>query len=606
MAFDQEVRSLKPIIIDMKDLSDSVELYESRPNPAIIGFIYVLLALLASAVIWMTVSKMEVVIKSNGMFRGENKAVEVGCEFTGKVAECNVRDGQLVQKGDMLFSLESIGADDSMEYYQEELENVKDRLEILTAYAKYLDGDEDALDGCAGNQYALEISNRKDLLLANVDAAKPNDSSQTKTYQDNIKVMRETLKGYEEKKTKLEAVIEAIKKQSNPFGEEDAYYASILSSYLSGYVLTASQYDAKLVECSQAITDYDKLLEELEKKRKDEEERISASVAKAETGTRLLAGQGKGSSEGTEEATAKDGMSGDEVDATQNHAEANDTATAKAVEANTVDDTLLKQLNGQIEEANRQKADVTLKINAIVLEKEKALSTMELQQIASIEQQIETISGNIQSVQASIATTENQIKALDDPKEEGIKERYFLTEKGNVQAEILTYQAKQKELENATRQRSLLNEKSVVTADATGYFYLGSEVRIGSYLQAGSRIGSIYPEEETEYHADVYVSNADVGKIHEGQEVKFEIAAYPSSEFGYFTGRVKSIAKDISVDQGSGNAYYLVEVECDATTLRNKDGKTASLMNGLACQAKIVTGEEKVLWYLLRKIDLLD
>nr|MCR5500675.1 HlyD family secretion protein [Acetatifactor sp.] len=48
----------------------------------------------------------------------------------------------------------------------------------------------------------------------------------------------------------------------------------------------------------------------------------------------------------------------------------------------------------------------------------------------------------------------------------------------------------------------------------------------------------------------MYVSNADVGKIHEGQEVKFEIAAYPSSEFGYFTGRVKSIAKDISVDQG--------------------------------------------------------
>lgn len=83
---------MKPIIIDMKDMSDSVELYESRPNPAIIGFIYVLLALLASVVIWMAVSKIEVVIKSNGTFRGENKAVEVGCEFTGKVAECNVRE----------------------------------------------------------------------------------------------------------------------------------------------------------------------------------------------------------------------------------------------------------------------------------------------------------------------------------------------------------------------------------------------------------------------------------------------------------------------------------------------------------------------------------
>nr|MCR5461423.1 HlyD family secretion protein [Acetatifactor sp.] len=248
-------------------------------------------------------------------------------------------------------------------------------------------------DGCMENQYALEITNRRDLLLANVNAASPDDSSQTKTYRVNVKVMRETLQGYEEKKTKLEAVIDAIKKQNNPFGEEDAYYASI-------------------------------------------------------------------------------------------------------------------------------------------------------------EQQIETIGGNIQSVQASIATTENQIKALDNSKEEDVRGRYFLSEKGTVQTEILTYQAKQKELENAIRQRSLLNEKRVVTADTTGYFYLGGEMRIGSYLQAGSKIGSIYPEEETEYHAEVYVSNADVGKIHEGQEVKFEIAAYPSSEFGYFTGRVKSIAKDISVDQG--------------------------------------------------------
>lgn len=34
--------------------------------------------------------------------------------------------------------------------------------------------------------------------------------------------------------------------------------------------------------------------------------------------------------------------------------------------------------------------------------------------------------------------------------------------------------------------------------------------------------------------------------------------------------------------------------------------KRAGMMNGLACQAKIVTSEEKVLWYMLRKIDLLD
>ena len=41
-------------------------------------------------------------------------------------------------------------------------------------------------------------------------------------------------------------------------------------------------------------------------------------------------------------------------------------------------------------------------------------------------------------------------------------------------------------------------------------------------------------------------------------------------------------------------------------TLKGKDGEDATLMNGMACQAKIVIDEENVLTYLLEKIDLID
>ena len=88
--------------------------------------------------------------------------------------------------------------------------------------------------------------------------------------------------------------------------------------------------------------------------------------------------------------------------------------------------------------------------------------------------------------------------------------------------------------------------------------------------------------------------------------MKFEIAAYPSEEYGYFTGRIDSIAKDITVDQSSGSAYYMVKVKCDSVTVQNKEGKTGTVMNGMACQAKVVVEEENVLHYLLKKIDLID
>ena len=49
----------------------------------------------------------------------------------------------------------------------------------------------------------------------------------------------------------------------------------------------------------------------------------------------------------------------------------------------------------------------------------------------------------------------------------------------------------------------------------------------------------------------------------------------------------------------------MVRVKCKNMTLKGKDGKEVTLINGMACQAKIVTDEKKILTYLLEKINLL-
>lgn len=182
----------------------------------------------------------------------------------------------------------------------------------------------------------------------------------------------------------------------------------------------------------------------------------------------------------------------------------------------------------------------------------------------------------------------------------------ILTERGNIAAEILNYQEKQEECEAYLKSYDIQNDKCTIKANVSGYFYEGQDLKTGSYVQEGTRVGTIYPEKESKYFAEIFVENTDIAKIKEGQEVKFEIAAYPSSEYGYFTGKVENIAKDISLDQSTGYAYYLVRVSCDNMTVKNKDGEEASLINGMACQAKIVVDEKNVLTYLLEKIDLVD
>lgn len=124
----------------------------------------------------------------------------------------------------------------------------------------------------------------------------------------------------------------------------------------------------------------------------------------------------------------------------------------------------------------------------------------------------------------------------------------------------------------------------------------------GSFVQEGMAIGKIYPKKESQYYAQIYINNNDIAKIKIGQKVKFEIEAYPSNDYGYFTGTISNIAKDITMDSNNHEAYYIVKVTCDNLALKNDEGKEASLINGMACQAKIIVGKEKILQYLIEKL----
>lgn len=109
-----------------------------------------------------------------------------------------------------------------------------------------------------------------------------------------------------------------------------------------------------------------------------------------------------------------------------------------------------------------------------------------------------------------------------------------------------------------------------------------------------------------EFYAEVYVKNADIAKLKVGQQVTFEIAAYPSDEYGCFTGQIEELPTDITMDSKNGTAYYLLHIPCDGSLVRGKDGDEVTLINGMACQAKVIVDEENILKYFLRKIDLLD
>lgn len=524
---------MKPIIVDMKDMSDSTEVYESKPNRFLVYIIYVILLMLVVAVLWMCLSKMDIVVKSNGIFKGSNAVYEISSGITGSIKENHVLDGQYVEEGDVLYVLGIDELSDSIARYQEELEASKDRLEILSAYEKSLDGDKKELENCVDNSYYGEFVNRKELLYANVSVNESDINGQVTLYQGNIDSISGTIAKYNEKIDKLNAVKQCVTSQNNTLDSSNSYYYSMVSSYLASYSYTALQYDNKINEYQRQIDEYDKQI-------KSAEESVSGN---------------------------------DSVDM----------------------DALKEQRDALITTRDTVKK-----------EKTQALLNLELQQITSIEQQISGYNDTILSMETNLTSAKLQLETVNDVNNEAKENVAILTEKGNIAAEILSYEDKVKECETYLKSYDIQNDNCTIRTNVSGYFYTAQDLKTGTYVQEGTAIGTIYPEKESKYYAEIHVENSDIAKVKEGQEVKFEIAAYPSSEYGYFVGVVENIAKDISVDQSTGCAYYLVRVKCDNMTIKGKDGEEVSLMNGMACQAKVIVDEKNVFRYLLEKIDLLD
>ena len=550
---------MKPIIVDMKDMSDSTEVYESKPNRFLVYTIYLIFIILVVAVLWMALFKMDIVVKSNGISKGSTAVYEISSGVTGSVKESHIENGQYVTEGDVLYVLSIDELSDTILRYQNELEAANARLEILSAYEKSLDGDKTDLEALSNNAYYDEFINRRELLYANINLSESDTAGQVTLYQDNVDSISETIAKYNKKIEKLNTVKQCIMTQNNSFDSSEGIYCSMVSSYLASYSYTALQYDNQINEYQRQINEYEEQIKKAEASKEDES------------------------------ATGDETVSGNDI--------ANENGTYA---------TQLSNVTVDIQALKKQRDALITARDSVKKEKTQALMNLELQQITTIEQQISGYHDTILSLETNLTSAKLQLDAVNGVDNETKETVAILTEKGNIATEILTYEDKVKECETYLKSYDIRNNNCIVKANVSGYFYLSQELKTGSFIQEGTAIGTIYPEAESKYYAEIYVENTDIAKIKEGQEVKFEIAAYPSSEYGYFEGTVENIAKDISVDQSKGNAYYLVKVKCENMILKGKDGEEATLMNGMACQAKIVVDEKTVLSYLLETIDLLD
>ena len=242
---------MKPIIIDMEEMSDSTEVYGTRPSPVFAGIVYTLAALLLFAAVWMCVCQIDVVTHANRIVQSSDATATITNVSAGKLAECRVSDGDYIESGDILFVVDSGELLQQKEQCEQELEELKSKIEMLDAYQQALDGDEDALQNYQTNPYYKEYETRYRAVQLNCDTVHSDASAQRSQYQSSINSLDTSIQTADSDKSKLNQMLSDVRSRVNSFAAEDVYYHAAVEEYINRYNLTASQYDSQIAQLKE-------------------------------------------------------------------------------------------------------------------------------------------------------------------------------------------------------------------------------------------------------------------------------------------------------------------------------------------------------------------
>ncbi len=270
---------------------------------------------------------------------------------------------------------------------------------------------------------------------------------------------------------------------------------------------------------------------------------------------------------------------------------------------------------------------------ALSVARAKAARYQSIEQKSAISKnQVEEAQLAVKQLAQELAVNQASLKrgraALDPSQAEvTISERRIAQEQNSGQAALARLDREQKVLiqqqigAQKQLQQDLLElqqvkvelQKTIVTATADGVIAQLKLRNRDQTVQPGQEIAQIAPS-NTPLEIRAAVVPSDVGKLKTGQTVQMRVSACPYTDYGTINGRVSQISQDTlktptgdpaaASEASRTPAFYEVTIKPDNLTL-GKEKNQCSLQLGMEGRADIVTKEESVLTFLLRKARLL-
>jgi multidrug efflux pump subunit AcrA (membrane-fusion protein) len=250
-------------------------------------------------------------------------------------------------------------------------------------------------------------------------------------------------------------------------------------------------------------------------------------------------------------------------------------------------------------------------------------------QSATIFKQQQIVARSAQAVAAAAAKVQRTQVALNPLRAESetIVQK-IASERANAQAAIARRQQEQQKLsiqrvEAAERITSTERDLAQIATELQPTPILApisgtiQELNLRNNLQVvnpGDRIAKIIPT-VTPLNIMATVASSDIDNVKVGQTVQMRVSACPYTDYGVVSGKVREVAADAkSIDKNAGdradkqsqpaiNSIYEATIVPDTLTLK-QDGKTCQIRSGMDGRADIISKEETILQFILRKARL--
>ncbi|SUY46973.1 bacteriocin ABC transporter bacteriocin-binding protein [Clostridium putrefaciens] len=478
---------MKFVVQDIKDITDSRELLESKPHHFTSIFIYLVLTIICSALVWCWFSEKELVVKTSGIVRPSEEIYKVANMATSKVESISFKNGQVVKLGDILYTLEHTEIDLQKKSIEEKAETLKQDVENLKKLKKCILDDK--------NYFDKNNEKEKDYYNKYLNYEKGNSLS----LSDSNSI--------EDAKNDLNSKIDAYDLLQKSVNEDKSYVPTntLYSEQYNNYKISQKQFKDK-IEDAQKLYDYLKLNKDADKN----------SVLQAES-----------------------------------------TLNSCKTELDKFTSDYKLKINSTIEELKSKNKELDSSLNKIndtgALNKEKNKSTTSVQ-------------------------NDDGIKANEE---------------------------KLKDLEENLKAINMSIEKCTIKASNDGILDTQVDLNIGDVVQAGTIVANILPN-ESKYKVNLFIADKDIANIKDGQNIKYSFPSLPYKEYGFLNGKVEKISADSKVNKSNGISFYTAESYIDVSKVYSHKGEESEIKNGMTCEAQIVTRKEKMLYYLLEKLNLKD